>query len=75
MKIRLDNPNDVNEFVSICDAFGEFGVDVHYGSHSADGRSTVGMLNFMGHDVDVKIHAGYDETADFEMQIEKFEVD
>ncbi len=75
MKIKLNNPDEVNEFVAICDSFADHGIDVKYGSLVFDGRSTVSMLNVMGHDVDVKIHAERADKQEFEMQIEQFEVD
>ena len=75
MKIRLNNPEDVNAFVSTCDSFGEFGVDVSCGAMSCDGRSSVGVLNFMGKDINVIIHADDSSAHDFESAIEKFEVD
>jgi hypothetical protein len=74
MKIRLNSPSEADEFVSICDSFAEYGVDVHYGSIAVDGRSTIGVLSVMGHDIDVQIHADRTHTEEFEIEIGQFEV-
>lgn len=74
MKIRLNNPEDVNAFVSTCDCFSDNGIDVSCGSMSCDGRSSVGVLNFMGKDISVIIHADDNTVKEFESEIEKFEV-
>lgn len=74
MKIKLNSPSEVDEFVSICDSFADYGVDVHCGSIAVDGRSTIGVLSVMGHDIDVRIHADRTHTEEFELEIGRFEV-
>lgn len=73
MKIKLNSASEVDEFVAICDSFSDFGVDVHHGSTVVDGRSTIGVMSVIGHEIDVRIHADRVHTEEFELEIEKFE--
>ena len=74
MKIRLCSPEDIMEFVNICNTFIS-DINVEIGSLIIDAKSIIGMFTIAdGKEIDIRmISPDEDEIGKFIKKVKKFE--